>query len=183
MSSRRQDKQLASPPGAHRGGTGRQGLRRAQRGEFLAVFAAPPCSTFSICRFIKSPTSADGGPPVVRRRSDGQVVGSKDCPPAHRREVKLANELVARTCAILHAAAEAGSEFAVENPADRGNVENLSTFVDADHAPLWLMPDIQRLSKFASCRYSTFPMCAFGVDYEKPCIRWGGSPARRILAG
>ena len=143
-------------------------LRRSQRGEFLAVFAAPPCSTFSICRFTKSQSASDGGPPVVRRRSGGQVTGVANCPPAHRRELKQANELVARTCAILHAAVEAGSEFAVENPADRGNVENLNTFVDADHAPLWLMPDILRLSKFASCRYSTFPMCAFGVDYEKP---------------
>ena len=88
-------------------------LRRSQRGEFLAVFAAPPCSTFSICRFIKSPTAADGGPPVVRRRSGGQVTGIVDCPPAHRREVKRANELVARTCAILHAAVDAGSEFAL----------------------------------------------------------------------
>ena len=143
-------------------------LRRSQRGEFLAVFAAPPCSTFSICRFTRSSSAADGGPPVVRRRSGGQVTGITNCPAAHRREVKQSNELVARTCAILHAAVEAGSEFAMENPADRGNVENLSTFVDADHAPIWLMPDILRLSKFASCRYSTFPMCAFGVDYEKP---------------
>ena len=143
-------------------------LRRAQRGEFLAVFAAPPCSTFSICRFIKSPTAADGGPPVVRRRSGGQVTGVNDCPPAHRREVKRANELIARTCSILHAAVESGSEFALENPADRGDVKNLETFVDADHAPLWLMPDIISLSTFASCRYATFPMCAFGVNYEKP---------------
>ena len=143
-------------------------LRRAQRGDFLAVFAAPPCSTFSICRFVKSPTAADGGPPVVRRRSGGQVTGTHDCPPAHRREVKQANELISRTCAILHAAVEAGSEFALENPADRGDVRNLDTFVDAEHAPLWLMPDIIRLSKFASCRFSTFPMCAFGVNYEKP---------------
>ena len=143
-------------------------LRRAQRGDFLAVFAAPPCSTFSICRFVKSPTAADGGPPVVRRRSGGQVTGSHDCPPAHRREVKRANELIARTCAILHAAVESGSEFALENPADRGDVQNLDTFVDAEHAPLWLMPDILRLSKFASCRFATFPLCAFGVNYEKP---------------
>ena len=96
------------------------------------------------------------------------MTGIIDCPPAHRREVKRSNELVARMCAILHAAVESGSEFAMENPADRGNVQNLETFINAEHAPIWLMPDIMRLSKFASCRYATFPLCAFGVDYEKP---------------
>ena len=38
-------------------------LRRAQRGEFLAVWAAPPCSTFSVARFRR----IAGGPPVVQR--------------------------------------------------------------------------------------------------------------------
>ena len=143
-------------------------LRRAQRGEFLAVFAAPPCSTFSISRFYRSNTSSDGGPPVIRRRSNGQVTGIAECPPAHRRELKRANELVARTCSILHAAAESGSEFAMENPADHGDVKQPEYFTDPEHAPIWLMPDVVALSKFASCRYATFPMCSFGVDYEKP---------------
>ena len=41
-------------------------LRRVQRGEFVAIFAAPPCSTFSVSRLIRSPTAKDGGPPPVR---------------------------------------------------------------------------------------------------------------------
>ena len=44
-------------------------LRKAQRGTYVAVFAAPPCSTFSISRFVHSPDSSDGGPPPVRYRS------------------------------------------------------------------------------------------------------------------
>ena len=37
-----------------------------------------------------------------------------------------------------------------------------------DNSVFWLMPDIVSLCKFASCRFVTFPMCAFGVNYEKP---------------
>ena len=143
-------------------------LRRVQRGEFLAVFAAPPCSTFSISRFIRSPHSPDGGPPVIRRRCNGQVTGVKDCPAAHRRELKRANEIVARTCAILTAALEVGTEFALENPADAGDPNFPHRMIDPDHAPLWLMPEMLTLAKHGACRFATFAMCAFGVDYEKP---------------
>ena len=43
---------------------------RIAKGEFLAILAAPPCSTFSISRFMHSPTSADDGPPPVRVRKE-----------------------------------------------------------------------------------------------------------------
>ena len=41
-------------------------LRRCRIGEFLAVLAAPPCSTFSVSRFFAASDSDDGGPPPVR---------------------------------------------------------------------------------------------------------------------
>ena len=142
-------------------------LRRVQRGEFLGVFAAPPCSTFSISRFQRSNDSSDGGPPVIRRRSANHVDGIQNCPAAHVRELRRANELVARTCTILKAAFDAGTEFAIENPADRGDPSRTDLFMEPDHAPLWLMPDIINLSKHAVCKFATFPFCAFGVDYPK----------------
>ena len=142
-------------------------LRRVQRGEFLAVFAAPPCSTFSVSRFIRSPDSKDGGPPVIRMRSNGQVIGIKACPAKHRRELRAANELVRRTCTILRAAADAGTEFAIENPADRGDPSLADQFINHEHAPIWLMPEMQELQRYATCRSSTFPMCAFGRPYQK----------------
>ena len=142
-------------------------LRRAQRGEFLAVFAAPPCSTFSIARFLSSTSSNDGGPPPVRYRSRGQVSGRLDCPAAHRRELREANTLVQRMCAILRAAADAGSEFAIENPADHGDPSHPAIFVHPEHAPLWLMPDVLSLGRHASCRSVSFPLCAFGARVQK----------------
>lgn len=128
-------------------------LRRVQRGEFVAIFAAPPCSTFSISRFIRSKASKDGGPPAIRLRSlgDRQVTGSdKCCPEKHRRELSAANKIVSRMCTILKAAAEVGTEFAVENPADRSGVSRPDLFLHPEHAPIWLMPEMQELSSFAS---------------------------------
>ena len=93
--------------------------------------------------------------------------GVHNCPAAHVKELKRANELVARTCTILKAAFDAGTEFAIENPADRGDPLRTDLFMEADHAPLWLMPDIISLSKHAVCKFATFPFCAFGVDYPK----------------
>ena len=55
----------------------------------------------------------------------------------------------------------------MENPADRGDTSNPKTFLNHDHAPIWLMPEIQELIKYASCRQATFPMCAFGTPYQK----------------
>ena len=65
-------------------------LRRALRGEFLVIWAAPPCSTFSICKFLPTRTPG-GGPPIIRRRQEGQVTGARDCPQKNRRELKVSN--------------------------------------------------------------------------------------------
>ena len=59
-------------------------LERATNGEFLAIIAAPPCSTFSISRFMHSSASPDGGPPVVRTRE--HIDGLPSPPPGHARE-------------------------------------------------------------------------------------------------
>ena len=143
-------------------------LRRVQRGEYVAIFAAPPCSTFSISRFVRSSSSQDGGPPAVRFRSLDQVTGAKECDPSrHKRELQQANKVVSRMCGLLRAAAEVGTEFAIENPADRGDPTRPELFMHPEHAPLWLMPQVKELSQFASCRDATFPMCAFGAPYLK----------------
>ena len=97
-------------------------LRRAQRGEFLAVWAAPPCSTFSIARCRRVAPEAGGGPPTVRRRPVDQVSRSHDCPAKNRNDVRKSNELIQRTINILRAAhINAGSEFGIEYPADHGD--------------------------------------------------------------
>ena len=58
-------------------------LERVRSGEFCAIFAAPPCSTFSVSRFF---TSANG-PPPVRDRSN--ILGLPSLPGDRRKEVRL----------------------------------------------------------------------------------------------
>ena len=141
--------------------------QRVRAQEFKVIFAAPPCSTFSYARFVRSRSSADGGPPIIRRRSNGQVMGTHDCPEAHRRELQEANDIVSRLCTLLQEASALGMDFVIENPADRGDANKQNQFEDKEHAPLWIMPDILALERRASCQHATFPQCAFKAPYRK----------------
>lgn len=80
---------------------------------YRVIFAAPPFSTHSVARFYPD------GPPSVRDRAN--ISGRPDCQRAHRRELRRANEITRRTSVILPAAHSAGAEFAIDNPADRGD--------------------------------------------------------------
>ena len=138
---------------------------RVARGEFAVIVAAPPCSTFSISRFFESPDSKDGGPPPVRNRSN--IEGLRFVPTSHRPELERANNIVARMAALLMYANRAGTQFIVENPADRGDATQADVFLHADHGPLWLMPAIHALSRHAATKLVTFAMCAFGAEWQK----------------
>ena len=126
-------------------------LRRATDGEFLAIIAAPPCSTYSVSRFFPCVDCPDGGPPPVRDRH--HVDGLEDVPAKHRRELKRANRLTRRTAYILGAAAGAGTEFLLENPADHGDESDPSMFIDARHAPIWVVPIVIELQKLTSTQH------------------------------
>ena len=140
-------------------------LERAKAGEFVAIIAAPPCSTVSIARHYTSNTSEDGGPPAVRVRK--QPLGRADVPENHRRELEQANAIFSRTCTILLAAYDAGTQFIIENPADHGDESIAHLFVDDQHAPLWILPMFIELRKRTGSEMVTFPMCSFGADYQK----------------
>eukprot|EP00965_Chrysotila_dentata_P135346 4474770-Pleurochrysis_carterae.AAC.2 len=47
-------------------------------------------------------------------------MGLVDVPPSHRRELDQANLLVERTATLLRTARDAGAEYILEHPADRG---------------------------------------------------------------
>ena len=67
-------------------------LARVKAAEFCAIIAAPPCSTFSISRFITPPKGKEGAPPV---RSRKHIRGLPQVPDGHRRELVRANAIVA----------------------------------------------------------------------------------------
>ena len=140
-------------------------LRRLSSGEFFAVFAAPPCSTFSITRHFAAKGSSDGGPPLVRTRE--HIRGLPDVPGKHKRELLNANAIVSRLCALLSAGFSVGTQYVVENPADRGDPSFPKRFLDIDHGPLWAMPEIRQLARAAAGSSVTFPMCSFGAPWQK----------------
>ena len=151
-------------------------LQRCHDGDFIAVLAAPPCSTFSVARFFDRIAAAvragrdppkDPGPPPVRTRG-AHIAGLPDLSPGRRKEAETANLLVKRTAAILLAASHSGAEWILENPADRGD-RSTSLFLEARHAPLWEMPEIKALAADESLGTEsvTFPLCAFGAAVQK----------------
>eukprot|EP00965_Chrysotila_dentata_P087630 2893008-Pleurochrysis_carterae.AAC.1 len=95
-------------------------LEKCSSGHYAAIIASPPCSTFSVSRFFAAKNAPDGGPPPVRDREN--IMGLADVPPSHRRELEQANLLVERTAALLRAARDAGAEYILEHPADRGHI-------------------------------------------------------------
>eukprot|EP00965_Chrysotila_dentata_P057095 1894464-Pleurochrysis_carterae.AAC.1 len=139
-------------------------LQRCADGYYAAIFASPPCSTFSVSRFFSASDATDGGPPPVRDRD--HILGLPDVPAQHARELAQANELVRRTARLLRTANSAGAEFILEHPADRGALSS-PLFLHQRHAPVWLMPDIQALKADCSASLITFPQCALGAPTQK----------------
>ena len=154
---------------------------RVRRGAYLAIFAAPPCSTYSVTRYFP-PRDGKAGPPVVRNRWN--ILGLKDVPGPHRRELRLANEITRRTTILLTAAYRAGTEFALENPADRGDPTKPWIFHFPEHGPIWLDPGMEKLAAACCTETATFAMCMFGAETQKYSTLWftsGLSPTLRKL--
>ena len=127
-------------------------LHLVSTGHFFAVFAAPPCSTFSVSRHYRvkrKRSQRDSGPPPVRLRHC--PAGIVPPPPGHAAELATANSIADRICTLLTAASTAGAEFIIENPADRGKASISHTFLCADHCPLWLYPCVLTLQQHAQC--------------------------------
>ena len=139
-------------------------IRRCSRGEFLAIVAAPPCSTFSISRFIgtEDPTI---GAPVVRTRE--HIYGVPNLDQRHERELRESNELVRRMCTLLHIAHAAGSEFLIENPIDRGHASFKGAYANPKHGPIWVMPELLTLSQVTECSSVNFSQCRYGASVRK----------------
>ena len=134
---------------------------RVSSGEFCCIFAAPPCSTFSIARFYPS----KNGPPILRNRSN--IHGLKDLSNKHQLELNIANALIARTCKLLELGWKAGTQFAIENPIDRGDRALAFSFLQAEHGPIWLMPEVIKLASTCECDYANFSQCSFGSEWQK----------------
>ena len=139
-------------------------LRRAKAGEFIAIIAAPPCSSFSISRFIKA-KGGTVGPSPLRTRSS--IVGLDGVTGAAATQLRDTNVLVRRMCAIILAGHIVGTQYIVENPSDRGDPSQPDIYLHEDHGPLWLMPAVVALARVTEAHSATFPMCAFHSPWQK----------------
>ena len=141
---------------------------RIRAGYYFAIFAAPPCSTYSVARFFRG--DDDDGPPVVRTRD--AILGIENVPKGHRRELHRANEVTRRTTVLLLAAHRAGCDFAIENPADRGDPYQPWLFQVTDHGPIWMDPHMRGLKEACTLETVTFAQCMFGADSQKYTTFW-----------
>ena len=144
-------------------------LNKASRGVYRALFAAPPCSTFSITRFrnYEGPNPLDRGPPVIRTRS--HIMGLPDVPPKNLNELRRANLLVTRCAILAEEIADHGGSFLIEHPSDRGCPQNTLTYHPdfKEHGPIWLFPDIVRLMQKFNAKQITFSACRFNSVHQK----------------
>ena len=88
-------------------------------------------------------------------------------PAAHKRELSEANALVSRMCTLLRTGWAVGSQFAVENPIDRGDRALHRAFLDDTHGSIWCMPEIQKLELDCGGARVHFSQCMFGAKWQK----------------
>ena len=141
----------------------------AYSGEFCALIAAPPCGTFSVARLPMRPdASAQAGPGQLRGRSSSYITGLPGLGDGAADAVRVANTLVCRTVRLAIAIYRSGGVFIIENPVDRGDVTT-SFFRQfwAEHASMWLMPEIVNLREVICCTLSTFAQCGMGSAFQK----------------
>ena len=136
-------------------------LAQVRRGEFGAVVAGIPCSTFSVARLRPGPAR-----PLRGRR--GQTLGLPGLTSSETWRVHEANVLAARAAALCEEVAIVGGDFVVENPIDRGDPGLRWVYSEPDHCPLWQLPVMQRLERVAAGKRIHFPQCAFaGAQFQK----------------
>ena len=158
-----------------RAGVANQVLADIAAGSYCAVFAAPPCSSFSIAH----------DPPL---RSRGDVRGESTAPAEWRAYLDKHNRLADFTAAALAAAHAVGSLWLAENPADRSDADSPAYWhAYADSGSFWRMPAIVRLRSESNAAVATFAQCQLGAPAQKWTTLFGSprmahqlTPFRRL---
>ena len=132
-------------------------LYRIETGEFDAVFAAPPCSSFS----VRHP---------VRLRTAAQVSGTVPLPAGWQAYVAKHNGMARFAAAALRAAHQSGTPAALENPADRHDNNSPAYWEDeADHGSIFRLKEMREALEESGATPYTFAQCAeeIGGDAQK----------------
>ena len=123
-------------------------LRGVAGGEYDLVFAAPPCSSFS----VRHP---------VRLRSRARPQGVQPLPRGWAAYVEKHNTLADFTAALVRACHAARVPCAVENPADRTLSGSAAYWEEvADAGSIWRMQALREALEAAGAESFTFAQCA-----------------------
>ena len=136
-------------------------MAEVRAGVFGVVFAAPPCSTFSVARLQIST-----GPPQLRSRIHPK--GIPGLSPHDQEQVDTHNRLVGVMLELMAADAKMGAFLAIENSVPRG--DPASRFYQtglSDHASFWDLPEVRAMMKGAYMISIDFPQCALRADFQK----------------
>ena len=136
-------------------------LQRAfEKGLYDVAFFAPPCHTYSICRFRFM-----SGFPVLRTIHD--IMGST-MTGDHLATVSAVNTIVERMCDLIMILHAKGKDWAIENPVQRSDATGpWKRYFSAKfnlHGSLWQMPCLVTLRRVTGAVVVNAPMCFFDPD-------------------
>ena len=159
-------------------------LADIQSGCVVALVLGTPCETYSVLRFncvkckARLELDADGNcrcgqhnAPPLRIRAYPQGLPAEEYKLSERsiNDLAVANKLAERSAVLAQAAYDAECDFVIENPIDRADPPPLydKSWIESDHAPLWLQPCIKKLKAATRADYVHLPQCSLGSDFQK----------------
>ena len=126
-------------------------------GRVLAVFAGPPCGTWSVSRFNELSDMTRGPRPVRSPASPWGIPGLKR---RERRDVELGSQLLRATVGLMYVAAAVGAIFIMEHPAE-------PTY-KPECPSSWRLPELQHAFQHLGVRRALIHQCALGAPSMKP---------------
>ena len=128
-------------------------LDRIEAGEFDAIFASPPCGTFSAARSVMFQC----GPRQLRGAEMPELYkGIKHLSQEELDDVKVGNILSDRAVEAVHWFAVRSKPWGVEQPARR-----------VGKPSMFRLPKFQQLAKIRGASFKTFAQCHFGCKFQK----------------
>ena len=95
-------------------------------------------------------------------------MGLPNVPPPWIRYLEKHNLIGSFTARLVAAAESAGTPWAIENPADRGDASSPAYWkLHRDHAPLWLHQHVSTALSDAHAVLRTFAQCSFDSPFQK----------------
>lgn len=74
---------------------------------------------------------------------------------------------MSRTCALITAGVDAGAQFVIENPVDRGDRSLARAFLHRLHGSIWQMPEVIALKEHSGAKVVNFCQCKLGAKWQK----------------